>query len=87
MAKETLSDKENTLEIVQIEGTLHDLCQGDRMVTKYFNILTRLWCRLDTFEVHNWFCVTDGLLHKKIVEWKRVYKFLLDLNKNLDEIT
>ncbi|KAL6347351.1 hypothetical protein AAG906_016827 [Vitis piasezkii] len=45
-------DKENTSEIFQIEGILHDLRQGN---------LT-------------------------IVEGKRVFKFLLGLNKNLDEI-
>ncbi|RVX01288.1 Retrovirus-related Pol polyprotein from transposon TNT 1-94 [Vitis vinifera] len=51
-AKETFSDKENTSEIIQIEGILHDLRQGNLM----------------------------------IVEGKRVFKFLLGLNKNLDEI-
>ncbi|KAA8521237.1 hypothetical protein F0562_011926 [Nyssa sinensis] len=86
MAKETFSDKENTYEIIQIEGILHDLRQSNLTVTEYFNTLTRLWRQLDTFEVHNWSCVTDGLLYKKIVEGKRVFKFLLGLNKNLDEI-
>ncbi|RVW43757.1 Retrovirus-related Pol polyprotein from transposon TNT 1-94 [Vitis vinifera] len=86
IAKETFSDKENTSEIIQIEGILHDLRQGNLTVTEYFNTLTRLWRQLDTFEVHNWNCVTDGFLYKKIVERKRVFKFLLGLNKNLDEI-
>ncbi|RVX15883.1 Retrovirus-related Pol polyprotein from transposon TNT 1-94 [Vitis vinifera] len=85
-AKETFSDKENTSEIIQIEGILHDLRQGNLTVTEYFNTLTRLWRQLDTFKVHNWNCVTDGFLYKKIVEGKRVFKFLLGLNKNLDEI-
>ncbi|XP_059591531.1 uncharacterized protein LOC132253455 [Vitis vinifera] len=85
-AKETFSDKENTSEIIQIEGILHDLRQGNLTVTEYFNTLTRLWRQLDTFEVHNWNCVIDGFLYKKIVEGKRVFKFLLGLNKNLDEI-
>ncbi|XP_034678880.1 uncharacterized protein LOC117909087 [Vitis riparia] len=86
IAKETFSDKENTSEIIQIEGTLQDLRQGNLTVTEYFNTLTRLWRQLDTFEVHNWNCVTDGLLYKKIVEGKLVFKFLLGLNNNLDEI-
>ncbi|RVW60823.1 Retrovirus-related Pol polyprotein from transposon TNT 1-94 [Vitis vinifera] len=86
IAKETFSDKENTSEIIQIEGILHNLRQGNLTVTEYFNTLTRLWRQLDTFEVHNWNCVTDGLLYKKIVEGKRVFKFFLGLNKNLDEI-
>ncbi|RVW82418.1 Retrovirus-related Pol polyprotein from transposon TNT 1-94 [Vitis vinifera] len=53
-------DKENTSEIIQIEGILHDLHQGNLTVTEYFNTLTRLWHQLDTFEVHNWNCVTNG---------------------------
>ncbi|XP_038709691.1 uncharacterized protein LOC120004410 [Tripterygium wilfordii] len=84
--KETFSDKENTSEVVQIEGILHDVRQGDLTVTDYFNVLTRLWRQLDTFEIHNWKCTSDSLLYKKIIEGKRVYKFLLGLNKNLDEI-
>ncbi|RVW68334.1 hypothetical protein CK203_064538 [Vitis vinifera] len=48
IAKETFSDKENTSEIIQIEGILHDLCQGNLTVTEYFNTLTRLWRQLDT---------------------------------------
>ncbi|KAL6314405.1 hypothetical protein AAG906_022488 [Vitis piasezkii] len=86
IAKETFSDKENTSEIIQIEGILHDLRQGNLTITEYFNTLTRLWRQLDTFEVHNWNCVTDGLFYKKIVEGKCVFKFLLGLNKNLDQI-
>ncbi|GMP56667.1 hypothetical protein CsSME_00021073 [Camellia sinensis var. sinensis] len=86
MAKETFSDKENTSEIIQLESSLHNLRQDNLTVTEYFNTLTRLWRQLDTFEVHNWQCVADGLLYKKIVEGKRVFKFLLGLNTNLDEI-
>ena len=86
VAKETFSDKENTSEIIQIESTLHDLRQDNLTVTEYFNTLTCLWRQLDTFEIHNWSCGTDGVLYKKIVEGKRVFKFLLGLNRNLDEI-
>nr|CAD1831090.1 unnamed protein product [Ananas comosus var. bracteatus] len=85
-AKETFSDAENTSEVVEIEGILHDLRQGDLTVTQYFNILTRNWRQLDTYEVHKWSCTTDASLYKQIVEKKRVYKFLLGLNKNLDEV-
>ncbi|KAJ0046448.1 hypothetical protein Pint_05386 [Pistacia integerrima] len=85
-AKETYSDIENTSEVAEIERILHDLRQGDLTVTQYFNILTCNWCQLDMYEVHNWSCTTDGLLYKKIVEKKLVYKFLLGLNKNLDKV-
>ncbi|RVW48509.1 Retrovirus-related Pol polyprotein from transposon RE1 [Vitis vinifera] len=32
-----------------------------------------------------WKCPEDGLLYKKVIEKERIYKFLLGLNKNLDE--
>ena len=38
------------------------------------------------FETNDWDCPTDGTRYKKIVEKKRLYKFLLGLNKNLDEV-
>ena len=56
------------------------------MVTQYFNTLTRYWQHLDVFEVHTWKCHDDTVLYRKIVEQKRTFKFLLGLNKNLDEV-
>ncbi|KAL5567177.1 hypothetical protein UlMin_030341 [Ulmus minor] len=85
-AKETYSDNENTTELFEIKGTLHDLRQGDLPVTVYFNLLTRYWRQLDMFEIHEWNCPTDGAKYIEIVEKKRVYKFLLGLNKNLDKV-
>ncbi|KAL5566605.1 hypothetical protein UlMin_029769 [Ulmus minor] len=84
-ARETYSDNENTTELFKIEGTLHDLRQGDLPVTVYFNILTHHWRQLDMFEIHDWNCPTDGAKYREIVEKKQVYKFLLGMNKNLDE--
>ncbi|KAL5540397.1 hypothetical protein UlMin_042420 [Ulmus minor] len=68
-ARETYSDNENTSELFEIEGTLHNLRQGDLLVT-----------------IHDWNCPTDGAKYREIAEKKRVYKFLLSLNKNLDEV-
>lgn len=42
-AKETYSHIENTDKLFEIEGVLHDLRQGDKPVTQYFNLLTRHW--------------------------------------------
>ncbi|RVW50981.1 hypothetical protein CK203_071298 [Vitis vinifera] len=58
-AKETFSDKENTSEIIQIEGILHVLRQGN---------LTMVFCI------------------KRLSKGNVCFKFLLGLNKNLDEI-
>ncbi|PON46011.1 hypothetical protein TorRG33x02_327260, partial [Trema orientale] len=38
------------------------------------------------FETIEWDCLGDAEKYKKIVEKKRIYKFLLGLNKNLDEV-
>ena len=85
-AKETYSSNDNTSELFGIESILHDLQQRELNVTQYFNSLMRHWQQLDVFEKHKWTCTKDEALYKEIVEQKRVFKFLLGLNKNLDEV-
>ena len=41
--KETYSHKDNTPELVTIEGALHNLRQGDFSVTEYYNKLQTYW--------------------------------------------
>ena len=38
------------------------------------------------FEEYDWNCLEDGIKYQKIIEKKRLYKFLLGLNKDLDEV-
>ena len=38
------------------------------------------------FEEYDWNCPEDGIKYRKIIEKKRLYKFLLGLNKDLDEV-
>ena len=38
------------------------------------------------FEVYSWKCSEDTALYRRILEQKRMFKFLLGLNKNLDEV-
>ena len=85
-ARETYSSSENTSELFEVETRLHDLRQGELTVTQYFNTLTRYWQHLDMFEIYSWKCPDDSALYKKIVEQKRTFKFLLGLNKDLDEV-
>lgn len=85
-AKETYSNSENTSELFQVEAQLHDLRQGNLSVTQYFNSLSRCWQQLDMFEVFPWKCKEDGAIFKKVIEQKRTFKFLLGLNKDLDEV-
>ncbi|RVW94063.1 Retrovirus-related Pol polyprotein from transposon TNT 1-94 [Vitis vinifera] len=84
-ARETYSNIDNTSAIFEIMSILQDLRQGDSTVTEYFNILTRYWQQLDIYEELVWKCPEDGLLYKKVIEKEHIYKFLLGLNKNLDE--
>ncbi|GAA0147742.1 hypothetical protein LIER_07368 [Lithospermum erythrorhizon] len=55
-------------------------------ITQYINTLISYWQHLDMFEIHPWKCTDDAKLHKKIVEQKRTFKFLLGLNKDLDDV-
>ncbi|XP_059599280.1 retrovirus-related Pol polyprotein from transposon RE2 isoform X2 [Vitis vinifera] len=55
-AKETYSDSDNTADLFDIKGALHDLRQG------------------------------DASRYKRIIEKERVFKFLLGLDKSLDEV-
>ncbi|KAL5569634.1 hypothetical protein UlMin_026209 [Ulmus minor] len=53
--------------------------------SKYRTWKTENHMQLDMFEIHSWKCSNDSVLYKKIVEQKRTFKFLLGLNKELDE--
>ncbi|PKA63925.1 Retrovirus-related Pol polyprotein from transposon TNT 1-94 [Apostasia shenzhenica] len=85
-ARETYSSTENSSELFEIETRLYDLRQGELSVTQYFNTLTRCWLQLDMYEIYAWKCPDNSALYKKIVEQKRTIKFLLGLNKDLDEV-
>ncbi|GFS41348.1 hypothetical protein Acr_00g0073840 [Actinidia rufa] len=54
--KETYSDQENTSELFEIKGVLHNLQQEDKKI------------------------------YNNLVEKERIFKFLLGLNKDLDEV-
>lgn len=85
-ARDTFSSSENTAELFHVESILHDLRQGENTVTTYFTTLTRHWQQLDLFESHEWKCPDDSTYFKKIVETKRIFKFLMGLDKSLDEV-
>ncbi|XP_021905105.1 uncharacterized protein LOC110820040 [Carica papaya] len=85
-AQELYSSKQNTSAIFEIESTLHNLRQGELSVTQYYSILSRNWQQMDAFKERHWNCPEDAKNFKVFVEKKRVFKFLLGLNKNLDAI-
>ncbi|XP_052173043.1 uncharacterized protein LOC127788605 [Diospyros lotus] len=84
--KEAYSHVENTSELFEIESVLNDLRQGESQVTQYFNSLNKFWLQLDKCDTIQWKCTEDSAKYKEIVEKKRLYKFLIGLNKNLDGV-
>ncbi|KAG6506979.1 hypothetical protein ZIOFF_032313 [Zingiber officinale] len=87
-ARETFSTSDNTIELFHAESALQDLHQADQSVTAFFSTstFTRLWQKLDHFEFHEWKCTEDATYFKKIIETKRVFKFLRGLDKSLDDV-
>ena len=65
---------------MEVETRLHDLRQGNLSDTRYYNILS-----LQVYQIYPCKCSNDTTLYKKIVE-KRAIKFLIRLDKDLDEV-
>lgn len=61
-----------------------DIITGN--VADYFSALTRLWQQMDLTESRDWKCNKDEKLYRSIVENKRVFKFLMGMNKCLDDV-
>lgn len=85
-AKETYSNVDNTSAIFEVKSLLHDLQQDESTVTEYFNTFTRYWQQLNIYEEIEWKCPEDNKQQKTLVEKDIIYKFLLGLNKDLDEV-
>ena len=85
VVRETYFDTKDTTKAFEIEGIIRDLCQVELSITQYFSLLTHSWQRMDMFEATKWDPPMDEIKYK-IVEKKQIYKFLLGLNKNLDEV-
>ncbi|RVW48959.1 Retrovirus-related Pol polyprotein from transposon RE1 [Vitis vinifera] len=81
-----INSMNNDIELFQVESTLHDFRQGEQSVTQYYNTLTRYWQQLDLFETHSWKCSDDATTYRKIVKQKRLFKFFLGLNRELDDV-
>ncbi|KAF7808238.1 Retrovirus-related Pol polyprotein from transposon TNT 1-94 [Senna tora] len=85
-ARESYSTHEKSAKIFEVEYVLHNLNQGDMPVHQYHNSLVRCWKKLDLLESYNRSCPTDAKYFKKMVEEKRLYKFLLELNETFEDV-
>ena len=80
------SDLGNQSQIFELQLRLGEIRQGSDSVTKYFNVLKRLWQDLDLFNDYEWKNPDDCNHHKKVVENSRIFKFLAGLNVEFDEV-
>ena len=85
-AMKSYSNNENTSQLLEVKGMIHDLRQGDLSVTRYFSTLNRFWQQLDLFNDSKVCCPECSLKYKKVEEKERIFKFLSGLNQNLDEV-
>ncbi|RVW44808.1 hypothetical protein CK203_112486 [Vitis vinifera] len=76
----------NQSQIFELTLKLDDIQQGEDNITKYFNSLKRIWQDLDLFNTYEWKFVEDGCHHKKTMEDNRIFKFLVGLNVEFDEV-
>lgn len=59
--------------------------QGENSVTKYFNSLKHLWQDLN-FNDYEWKSPKDSNHHQKTKEDNRIFRFLIGLNVEFDEV-
>ena len=80
------SDLGNQSQAYELTLKLGEIRQGENTVTKYFNSLKRLWQDLDLFNDYEWKSSEDCKHFKKTVEDNRIFKFLIGLNVEFDEV-
>ncbi|XP_074346526.1 uncharacterized protein LOC141685315 [Apium graveolens] len=80
------SDLENQSQVYELTLKLGEICHGEDNVTKYFNSLKCLWQDLDLYSNYEWKSPEDCNHYKKTVEDNRIFKFLIGLNVEFDEV-
>lgn len=79
-------DLENQSQIYELTLKLGEIRQGEDSLIKYFNCLKRIWQDLDLFNECEWISPADSKHYKKMVDVSRVFKFLVGLNVDFDEV-
>ena len=80
------SDLGNQSQIFELTLKLGEIRQGNDSVTKYFNSLKRLWQDLNLYNDYEWKSPENCNQHKKTTEDNRIYRFLVGLNVEFDEV-
>ncbi|CAN1805291.1 hypothetical protein LINPERHAP1_LOCUS24204 [Linum perenne] len=82
----TYSDMGNQSQVYDLTLKLATITQGENPVTRYYNTLKQVWQDLDQFNDYVWKSNEDYLYYKKTVDTNRIFKFLVGLNAELDEV-
>ena len=80
------SDLGNQSQVYELTLKLGEIRQKEESVTKYFSSLKHLWQDLDMFKDYEWKSIDDANHYKQTVEAHRIYKFLVGLNVEFDEV-
>ena len=83
--RDTLSNSENIAQLFHVESILHNLRQGNQPVTTYFTT-DKLLAAAGLIRDPRLEMPRGQRLFKKIMETKRIFKFLMGLDKSLDEV-
>ena len=76
----------NQSQIYELQLKLGNIGHGENSVTKYFNVLGDLWQDLDLFNDYEWKNMDDCNYFKKMEEGSQIFKFLVGLNVEFDEV-
>lgn len=79
-------DLGNQSQVYELTLKLGEIRLRANNVTKYFNSLKRLWQDLDLFNNYEWKSVKDCNHNKKTMEDNCIFKFLVGLNIEFDEV-
>lgn len=84
-ARATFSSFKKIVELLETESKLISF---DRVILLSLNILgPSIDIRNNSiYSRHTWHCTEDSIRYQKIIETKCIFKFLLGLNKDLDEV-
>ncbi|XP_061359131.1 uncharacterized protein LOC133303265 [Gastrolobium bilobum] len=80
------SDLENTSQVFELRNKLRDFRQRGMTITEYFTALTNLWQELDLYYASDLKGLEANTQFKKHLEKERLYDFLAELNRDLDEV-
>ncbi|RVW53418.1 hypothetical protein CK203_085002 [Vitis vinifera] len=67
-------------------GTAKDIWDAAKETYSSSENTSELFQQLDLFETHSWKCSDDAATYRQIVEQKRLFKFFLGLNRELDDV-